>query len=73
MYQRGGVMQQIGGCQDDNCAKVFQKGGDAVIQGNTLDAETLAQLGQLPAGEQAIRIPLTVLAEAAQALGVTAV
>ena len=54
--------EQIAGCKNGNCPKVFVRGGRVFIQGdidNTGDFVT-------PAGEAVVEIPLDVLQEAAR-------
>jgi hypothetical protein len=43
--------------QSGNSPTLWADGDDYVIQGFTLDAKTLAQLGAVPAGEAVIRVP----------------
>jgi len=64
-------MRQLAGCPDGDCPKVFdvEDGtGDLVVQGFDLTPAVLAELGQPPAGERAVRIPRAILEEASRAL-----
>ena len=43
--------------QSGNSPTLWADGEDYVIQGFTLDPETLAELGRVPQGEAVIRVP----------------
>jgi hypothetical protein len=43
--------------QDGQSPTLWADGPDYVIQGFTLDPETLSEVGQIPGGEAVIRVP----------------
>lgn len=53
-------MKQVAGCDDGNCPKWFEDLDHYVIQGYTVDP---AELGGLPTGESAVRIPRSLVEE----------
>lgn len=61
--RKEGSMRIIAGCPNGNCAKVIDDGSDevTVVGPTSTDVET-------PDGEGALRIPVAVLLEAADAL-----
>jgi hypothetical protein len=65
------TLRQVAGpgtCDDiETCPKVFVEDGEAVVQGYEINTETRDQLN-LPAGENAVRLPQTVILEAADAI-----
>lgn len=53
-------MRHLVGCEDGNCPKVKEDGDYLVFQGDTVPAE---ELGGLPDGESAVRIPRALVIE----------
>jgi hypothetical protein len=54
--------------QSGNSPTLWTDGQDYVIQGFTLDAETLAEVGRIPEGEAVVRVPKKLMAHLAKDL-----
>lgn len=66
------MLQQLSGCQGGPCPKVFDDtdGEDVIVQGyEVTDPGTRTQVGNVPAGEQVVRIPRMLLVQAMTAMG----
>lgn len=65
-------LKQLVGCDTGPCPKVFDdgdEGPDAVVQGYLVtDPDLLAQAGRVPEGEAVVRIPRSLLLQAAAAM-----
>lgn len=50
-------MQQLSGCNNNDCPKLFEDGEDYIVQGPTVTPEVLTA----PDGETAVRVPKAIL------------
>jgi len=55
--------------QDGNSPTLWADGDDYVIQGFTVEADTLAEIGYVPDGELVIRVPKTLMKHLAEDAG----